>query len=794
MLKRLACILLLGLVFFHVNGQCEFEQPDWNWENSEAYNYTAFVIGAGEINPVSPFISPDGHINAIVDAGDYTYDKGWRLIRRVFGCPGQEIQGRPYFILYNIYTGLLRLYQLNLSEEYTAGIKTATIYNDTPIKGSLLNSANNILDAEDRYPASAEDDLPIYYHERSNRNFWLVSEVSIGFDTKIESEISRLRFLVDVLDEAKIKIFGEQSLNGEITLPIGFQLAGNTNSGNSDFKEFTANGSKALKTTENIFKEIKGFGDKKANPENGFIDKLKFKISDSFKSGGVLDEISKGVGFFSVGFKILSNISDFVSGTTKKDQDAVAVQQTLPITLRGDINLSGSITSVRNAFSATIQMPGSQKLGNANLPYLDCPLGVSTLLETPKIDVTSYFPLVNRQTNEQVFGCIEFLSYTLSSDLKFAYNTAFGAKPNKIEVALQLQLDTLQGFYTEFFPRVLGPVSLIQDNIQFYEVNCFGSGFETFINPLHNYFTNGLYLYNGYNEQEEKHIISTKFIDIENSKGLSISIPTVLLNGLEPHEVLRGLKIKTTYDVGNVTEVFQTQTFKVSSNGDVISTTDDLRLADFELPQQQVESEVIPTDNIVITNEIITEKKNLTAINSILAFDNVDINTQNNGAQVTWIGVEGITLKPGVKIRKGNDLILTNKINGPVKDYSNSNEVIAIFDGCESNNLIRRNIDLFNNELTIEESEVMNVYPNPGSSNQAITLAKKKLFMAPDRESESYDISVYDISGKLVFKQKNIDSGQSFVLNNNFYFVPGTYHVVMSNDLFKEVKKILITP
>ncbi|HEX4887307.1 MAG TPA: T9SS type A sorting domain-containing protein [Luteibaculaceae bacterium] len=796
-MRRVVILWLLMCQVAWGQSNCQLEDPNWDWEDFSAGNYTCHVIGHGEIHPIPPFLNPDGIIDQIAATEDYTKDKGWVLVRKVFGCPSFQIPGRPYFVLYNKYTGLLRLYQLHLSGELVTSSKSVLIYTPESQRiGSLLNYSKPVLEAADKYPLSNQPrDYPIFTHERTNPYFWLASEFQMAFDPDIDEFNSRLRFLVDAINEGEVRLDGTFSF--ETFMPPGYQVVNTTENKCEtplcNTQAFLANGAKALKGAPKIFDEIRDFGNN-AKISGKFVDKLKTAIQAGFKPGGVFSNAVAGLTGLSAAFSTLSKITDVFVGLAKKKRapQQPVQQQSLPMISRGDITLKGTITTDLQLFSATLQAPGSRFFGSQNRPYYNCPLGIYTLKKTPVFRYGMH--LTNLAPH---YGnCVPYSVVQLAEPPELLINGSSGLVAERIEVALQLKLPKVHWVFAESGGvNVQDGINILDSDRQTYMSRCGTGSMVTVTNPHYMYFEEGKYIYNGFDTSAREYHISTRYVDLLESKNLAIAVPMIGTYESDIKKYVRGLKVRIYFRdaLGNLQEdeqVFHSGVFAMV--GADSAGLDSPSLDREKLPEcsaQQVVSDYREIDHLKSDNREFDKPFYYEAMHSVCLENNVKI----NAGKVTTsylLAPDSIIFRPGVTIGPDNDVVIGTKVN-KVLEYKNSPYVHYLFTDCNPNEApnLPSNEEQYKALMAEAGVKKVNLGPNPIEAGKTIEVK----IDYPSNEALNFDYQLYDVNGRLVLSGSQSGPEPSLRLDLPYEITKGIYILKITNrDILIESKKIII--
>ncbi|MFL5786694.1 MAG: hypothetical protein ACJ748_01460, partial [Flavisolibacter sp.] len=141
----------------------------------------------------SPFVNSNTiELDAISRSHDYTRAKGWEILRRDFGC-GQT-RPYPYFVLYNKYSGLVRIYIYGgNTTEYSGVMLQVTASNGYSNYPATLAGADAQITAPDKYlnpdgqpKPSIRTNTMFVVSAPGGTNGWSVSEFNAGFDPSIQ--------------------------------------------------------------------------------------------------------------------------------------------------------------------------------------------------------------------------------------------------------------------------------------------------------------------------------------------------------------------------------------------------------------------------------------------------------------------------------------------------------------------------------------------------------------------------------------------------------------------------------
>jgi|GEM_PF-1460225 len=372
-------------------------QKKWDWTKAESFAH-AYISGAlGPIRLSNPFLtnaSPDLNISNIIRARDYLPEQGWVLLAKVFGCPNNYAQTRyPYFMLYNKYTGMVRMFVFNgnyINHQQavaTIGWEMGSDKNALFASSEVYRSANEEYHAGKIKANSLVNYITNYYSDA-----WFVTEMPLNFDPGMaykDNLVLRFRITSEVVEEQK--------------LGIDFKFDTRTITTNAEEKqsglrksyEFLQKGQKYLtsapsnKQMNDHFDKIEGLlhpnryeGHKRLLTE-GIKPYKEGKLATALKSvSGIATAISGPLG---------AGLNLFSSFFGKSNSGGTQAVNMLPTMSVGSGTIKGEISITTNATSFPLQLPGSNhKYANGEvnidgLPVYDKPLGVISLEKTPRV-------------------------------------------------------------------------------------------------------------------------------------------------------------------------------------------------------------------------------------------------------------------------------------------------------------------------------------------------------------------------------------------------------------------------
>jgi len=428
-MKNIFLLLLLITSAKIAKGQCppRTYNPGWDWRGKVAYSFNTLDVNnqPNSITKISPWydsITNNPNINRFVTQfpKDYEPNDGWVLIQRDFGNPVPI--NNPYFILYNKFSGVLRIFVL-VTRQYNGytdavinlkfangSIKTAILENHTTNPGrSALDDFDNQV-PEINIPNRYSNDTP----------YWLSADFSIAYDPCTCNSLSQLIFEASLISTAN----------------LAFNTYGTPKSG----LDATGNGSKEKQSLAKSGQSIVDAGNSFFSTANDAINNIKNTFPNA--SAGTKSDLDK-LGRVVPGLSAIVGIVDFLSGLFGGGSDTSTAS---------DINLTstGTITTTAPYKSVIFANPGSANLSlvPSTLIKYNNTLGVFNILETPEVAASEVlFPPPNLGGNYNgVFR------YYLDKPMSYVINPNSGFNPSLSDIKAALVLEI-----SELFPSIVYP-------------------------------------------------------------------------------------------------------------------------------------------------------------------------------------------------------------------------------------------------------------------------------------------------------------------------------------------------
>jgi hypothetical protein len=761
-MKKTVIVLLIALFNIALaTAQCP-EDMDWKWYDPTNTNWNVYpenaqtFVGAG-----SPFENAIGSIVPIADALDYKIEDGWILLRKDFGCPSKQNK-YPYFILYNKYRAILRIFVFNNITTLVSGTKISLVHNDfDEHRGGSLNYTKPLAWAADQYPVSTAElqDAGVAAGIRANQGTWLFAEFVIAYDPNTPNIRNKFTFYFDAIIENSISLKGTSTSIFEYTNATSVQIASEKS---KKCETLTCKTGKFLGSAAKILAPVPNGKDFKtgledfatglpgeADKDGGFWSSLAYEVSAFAKSDAVgiltsLTGTSKVVGY-------ASKLFDFFTGQQSTQASIPQSNQFSPTGMRTDISLSGTMTTDLQAFEIVLQIPGVDYTASGNYPYYNCPLGIATLLNTVEIKRKKVIPF--RDPNDQHCSKAKdftyaFYSYQLNEFPVLAVNGASTLNPQKVEVALVTEVadypmaDIHAGAY-KFFDSDDKPIVKLKCDQQ--------SQTKFFINPFYQFFKNKRYEVMSLRDTMRSDssgidtviTVTTPFVNINESKGLALTVPL--------KSRLVGIKVRCVFDAGpGKNPVMFIQTFKCRISDD---WSDDI-------PYPFTQAQQIP-DFQIVDDKTISSSFTLTTSNFIETRNNVTINnTSSTGGEVIFASQGVVELKPGFHAFAGSKFTAKAINHNPVPPV-NTIEILTVCDESVQNAYLVSNRE---SDTTIEEhtlSEELTISPNPSSTGT--------IFFNQEVYGKG---KIYNVSGQLV-QELNLNGSNINIaehVQNGLYF------------------------
>ncbi|MCE2958807.1 MAG: T9SS type A sorting domain-containing protein [Bacteroidota bacterium] len=404
-MKKFVVISFLCFLFSTVNAQvCPTQNngPDtWDWRSP---TYTFYLKGANYLatNGVVPMPSPwyggsglNPNVNKFYQQNprDFEPTDGWELVQRQFGSPTNLID-HPYFILYNKYSGILRIF---VAISTVVGQNNSAVITLTYPRNGKRTAVLELLSPNGYVNALTEFDNQIPTINQANDYhltlpYWLHADFVMNYDPcTCNVNNNQLYFNVSLVSNST----------------LSFELSGQAIQ-NMDNLGRKGSGKQGFSTVVEDLKDIVDGGVSFHSSAKSGLDMLAEVFPSVNYAENPVYNIIPGVGA-AVGI-----VSKLIGVFTDKPNEVE------PLVF--DINLkskNGSINTSNPHAPILVDNPGSQVALQALVNYKNV-MGVFTLLEPPKLNV-----VVSGAFSPYYIGGA-FYDVTLAENLKYAINPSAG--------------------------------------------------------------------------------------------------------------------------------------------------------------------------------------------------------------------------------------------------------------------------------------------------------------------------------------------------------------------------------
>ncbi len=432
-------------------GEPFLNDGDFNWLNEGLWPYRGPSDWEDVLNPFDDSGNPNiDYISVPVEIRDNKPEDGWELVTYRLGykylenpleipsqVPSSAEYGvsHPSFILYNKYTGLLRVL-IFLNRSYlNADYQTANILlkHEAELQGQLQNAlfsfSEPIVSSLDNFKTQLQ--FMSANIVNVDNGIWLIGDFPMAYDPCVCNFSTNLNVTSNLIKKADINLEGTVENTDLVTVTEDESTQEVTPF--EDFKEFFGKTPDAVVNGLKKYKELSGYvaqlekligkekSSKKKQESSSALQKFLnniFKGSQEVEAsspnngglGGLLKSVPK-IGAI-VGF-----VDFFISGG--KSGSTANKESVTPMAFEANVKMSGTIITTSNGPLIKFATPGSQ-LNSSNLdreiPMYDEALGVFNLLKSPELEVVTYHPFNSNN------GTI--LQYKLKENLSYALNPA----------------------------------------------------------------------------------------------------------------------------------------------------------------------------------------------------------------------------------------------------------------------------------------------------------------------------------------------------------------------------------
>lgn len=526
------------------DGECNF--ANWDWQSLECKNWRAYTAQANLLNMSAPWVKPVGKVAQITTQGDYTKAHGWELITRDFGC--YRARPYPYFVLYNKYNGLLRVYIFMSNLTITGFSKMAVTlrHADTYNHPATLASANSPMEAPNQYPGSFRDDMIVFVTDDVPQGNWTVAEFRTSFDPNTYSYPAASALAVGMygITSSTVKL-GNQPVAGPYAFAGSSAIFKDQNNASTspdgqagDAKKIISDGKKimeTLKLTKELVDAINAKAEK-TKTDSEAPAKVKEdagKVQNEANSGGfkkTLGTISGILGVINPALALMGNVAGYLWADSESTPYS-------PSTSINNSMLNGFLETMVVLAPFQVQIPGiDHPIRTSTLPYFNCPMGTFSLdnkLTVERVDFkrrtgvisNTYVNNVVRRKDQYAW----YSSYRIADEtpISYSYNKRAGLELVGVQAALCARI-TNGTSQILFGPdnEVTLPVQFLQEH---YNNSTANTGISTMRVSNLNFVLADIeanrLLVSDYDTDNKLHTVQTQYADINCLRGLALNIP-----------------------------------------------------------------------------------------------------------------------------------------------------------------------------------------------------------------------------------------------------------------------------
>jgi uncharacterized repeat protein (TIGR02543 family) len=344
------------------------------------------------------------------DQIDFHPGEGWVLVAKDFGTSlTNPASTFPFFALYNTYRGILRVFFWNdlvQSMSYGKAIMSISGTSATP----LFTFNKNVPQFSNLYPSNTgfPDQSTITSIMPIDLTEWAVADFNLlGYDASINGEYCNINIGISGVDTTHITLAGAASFTGTLGGGSTLNIQSSSNNGSSITSD-ASNVTKDVKDLNTLYTDLQGIGNSLAPSWT------KDHLSNLLNTAGGPIAMIPGIGSLA-GF--VTTFAGLISGngTANKPQ---------PISLKGTISLSGTLTEVNPIKTIGFPVPGSSAAGNQNGKGLyNNPLGVFNIDSIPTI---AEYAIVKRNFETYPVSYLLDIYIGFENPIQIKYNPNLG--------------------------------------------------------------------------------------------------------------------------------------------------------------------------------------------------------------------------------------------------------------------------------------------------------------------------------------------------------------------------------
>jgi len=434
------------------------DYSNWDWQTQTRDNWTVepnLAIVKQIPPPFAPYSECSELMSEIRDTynyetsepGDWTYDKGWRLIY-------VNLEGNyPHFILYNVNNSLLRafIYTVNDSSGPFSSLAFSLKPTNRGVESKVFSYANSQLTAVNDNRSIEDGNITIF--TKAAMSQWAAFETPMLFDNTIgDKKNANYTFTFYTCDNFDLKF----EINGRIVANAGGNTIVSHQQSIAENQTFSAQYSKIHKQIKNLpewskelTKQADKIKEKKSLPS--WVQNFASKLSNASS----IANIAGTVAGISSGINVVAGILDFFMGSSSSPQN--------PTSYGISLNGAGTISINRALRGNNLTIPGSGDASTARVrPWeYNCHMGLFNIENAPllycyKFDGIRYISRSSyaesdstdielRSSKNNIYG--NGYAYHLSNDINF--NIKDDIQVIDIEVALLVKEDNSTSYVDE---------------------------------------------------------------------------------------------------------------------------------------------------------------------------------------------------------------------------------------------------------------------------------------------------------------------------------------------------------
>ncbi len=453
-----------------VNAQRPSKLNTWDWTATD-FTLNSNTIYNGNNSIRSPFFDTD---NSIIDI---FYDPipgpkdflpgtdGWELIKKDFGNDGFGPVNNPYFVLYNKYRGLLRIFVARGDQAFFNGASLKLQFlDDSPMQTSIFDFANELkaIDA----PFVRQEILSSSSEILNGYEEWFYADFPLSYDPCTCIFASKMKLDIHLSSTSKLSLEGHTE--------------GSLVSQGEPSADQQAKGSFSIGDAATVAKKVHETYDDITTWSADYLAKPAAKAT----AIGLLKGEIKKSNFLKAGLSALPwigdalDLADFFFGGGRK----VAAPQLVtvsPMAISMTSRYSGSIYTDYPYGSTTFRTPGSNVAGSppgvpaapdSEYAYYNEVLGVLNLLRTPVVMQKISYTLTNNVVTATTY------SYRLQNEIQYVLNPASGLVVQEIRAALVTGTDQSQPTFAQgsfqYYSGKNATTGLDENRTSFVDLGC----------------------------------------------------------------------------------------------------------------------------------------------------------------------------------------------------------------------------------------------------------------------------------------------------------------------------------